>query len=398
MTSYWGASLANYYEILGVTIESDAEEIRSAYRQLAREYHPDVNPDPRSHEYMAQINVAFEALSDPARRLEYDASLGRVGVRDRETKQKEESRPSAVQVKIHRRLRAHKTPVYAVGFVPGTDRLVTSAFDNEVFWWNDQFDFPEKREKFEGGAVNAMAVISADHLTLAGTTDQHLSCWSFKGGQVRSWRQNPKHWVCTVAPSPDGENLAIGDVNSGLKIVRVGDGITRFSGDSHRDAVTALAWNRDGSWLASGSVDTSVRIWSAKTGLEIHHIDRIVSTVTAMAFSPDDKWLAVASVDLSLRIIRLADLALTKSFYGHVRPIESLAFHPASGLLASGSRDGTIGLWNVRQGIGHGRIEASHQPISSVAFSGHGKNLVSGGLDKVLRVWSLSAASEGDGE
>lgn len=390
--------MANYYEILGVRIQSDAEEVRAAYRKLAREYHPDVNPDPRAHEYMAQINVAFEILGDPARRMEYDASLGNVETIDRETKQKEGSRPSAVQVRIHRRLRAHKTPVYAIGFVPETDMLVTSAFDNEVFWWNEKFDYPDRRERFEGGAVNAMAVVNSSRITLAGSTDQQLSCWSYHDGRIKNWRQNPKNWVCTVALSPDGENLAVGDVGNLMKVVRVGDGITRFVGDSHTDAITALAWNRDSTWLASGSVDTSVRIWSAKTGVEIHHIDRIVSTVTAMAFSPDNKWLAIASVDLSLRIIRLADLALTKSFYGHVRPIESLAFHPASGLLASGSRDGTIGLWNVRQGIGHGRIEASHQPISAVAFSGHGNHLVSGGIDKVLRVWSLSAASEGDGE
>lgn len=369
--------------------KSDAEQVKSAYRKLAREYHPDVNPDPRAHEYMAQINVAFEVLGDPARRMEYDATLGYTEAVDRETRQESDSKPSSVRVKIHRRLRAHRTPVYSIGFTKGKGNLVTSAFDNEVFWWNDSLDYPDHRQKFEGGAVNAMAVVDDEKLALAGTTEQNLNCWTYNAGRIKSWRNSPKHWVCTVAPSPDGESLATGDVNAKLSVLRTSDGLTRFSGESHTDAVTALAWNSDGNWLASGSVDTTVRIWCGATGIELKKIDQVVSTVTALAFSPDNQWLAVASVDLSLRIIRTSDMRLTKTFYGHIRPIESLGFHPGSGLLASGSRDGTIGLWNVRQGVGHGRIEASHQAVSCVGFSPNGRYLVAGGIDKILRVWTI---------
>ncbi len=385
--------MGNYYEILGVRPKSDAEHIRSAYRQLAREYHPDVNPDPKAHEYMAQINVAFEVLSDPVRRMEYDVSLGHV-VGNNEPRQDEEMRPDAVRVKIYRRLRAHKTPVYAVGFIEGSDRMVTTAFDNEAFWWNDSIDFPDQRHKFEGGVVNAMAVVSKDRIVVAGTTEQNLSCWSLTKGRTKSWRQSPRAWMCCVAPSPDGESLACGGIDGSLQVRRTIDGIKRFTGSSHSDAVTALAWNSDSSWLATGSVDTTVKIWCGATGMELETVNRVISTVTAIAFSPDSKWLAVAGVDLSLRIFRTSDMALRKTFFGHTRPIESLSFHPFSGLLASGSRDGTVGLWNVRQGVGHGRIEASHQPISCVSFSGTGAYLASGGLDKVLRVWRIGEPGE----
>lgn len=380
--------MGNYYEILGVRPKSDAEHIRSAYRQLAREYHPDVNPDPKAHEFMAQINVAFEVLSDPVRRMEYDATLGHA-VGTHEPAQSEESRPDAVRVKIFRRLRAHKTPVYAIGFVEGTDRMVTTAFDNEAFWWNDSMDFPDQRHKFEGGVVNAMAVVSAGRVVVAGSTEQNLSCWTLDGSKARSWRHSPKAWMCCTAPSPDGESLACGSIDGQVQVLRTVDGMRRFSGMSHGDAVTALAWNADSSWLVTGSVDSTVKIWCGATGMQLGSVDRVVSTVTAMAFSPDSKWLAVAGVDLSLRVFRTSDMALRKTFYGHTRPMESLAFHPYCGLLASGSRDGTVGLWNVRQGVGHGRIEASHQAISCVAFSGGGGYLASGGLDKVLRVWRL---------
>jgi molecular chaperone DnaJ len=58
----------DYYGILGVRRESTADEIKRAYRRLAREFHPDVNPDPTAQEKFKEINAAYEVLSDPKKR------------------------------------------------------------------------------------------------------------------------------------------------------------------------------------------------------------------------------------------------------------------------------------------------------------------------------------------
>lgn len=63
----------NYYDILGVSKDASADEIKSAYRKLAKQYHPDLNKDnPQAAEKFKEINEAYEVLSDPQKRQNYD--------------------------------------------------------------------------------------------------------------------------------------------------------------------------------------------------------------------------------------------------------------------------------------------------------------------------------------
>jgi curved DNA-binding protein len=63
----------DYYKILGVDKNASAEDIKKAYRKLARKYHPDVNPNNKeAHKKFQDINEANEVLSDPEKRKKYD--------------------------------------------------------------------------------------------------------------------------------------------------------------------------------------------------------------------------------------------------------------------------------------------------------------------------------------
>jgi curved DNA-binding protein CbpA len=63
------------YEVLGVPATADAEAIKQSFKNLAKQYHPDVNPDPGAAEQFRVINEAYQTLSDDAKRRLYDVRI-----------------------------------------------------------------------------------------------------------------------------------------------------------------------------------------------------------------------------------------------------------------------------------------------------------------------------------
>lgn len=64
--------MADHYEVLGVDRNATQEEIKKAYRRLARELHPDVNPSAEASERFKLVTHAYDVLSDPDQRQQYD--------------------------------------------------------------------------------------------------------------------------------------------------------------------------------------------------------------------------------------------------------------------------------------------------------------------------------------
>src|SRR5215471_7097480 len=62
----------DYYSILGVDRKASADDIKRAYRKLARKYHPDVSKEPNAEEKFKEVAEAYETLKDPEKRAAFD--------------------------------------------------------------------------------------------------------------------------------------------------------------------------------------------------------------------------------------------------------------------------------------------------------------------------------------
>lgn len=74
--------MSDHYQVLGVSPDASQDEIKKAYRKLARELHPDVNPSPEAEEKFKLVTHAYEVLSDPQSRAQYDRGDAGFGLGD----------------------------------------------------------------------------------------------------------------------------------------------------------------------------------------------------------------------------------------------------------------------------------------------------------------------------
>jgi curved DNA-binding protein CbpA len=68
-------SIIDYYEVLGLEIDASDEEIKKAYRSLAKAFHPDTSTHPKAKERFLAISAAYDVLSDPDAKRDYDSRL-----------------------------------------------------------------------------------------------------------------------------------------------------------------------------------------------------------------------------------------------------------------------------------------------------------------------------------
>ncbi|MCS6790440.1 MAG: DnaJ domain-containing protein [Bacteroidia bacterium] len=70
-----------YYDLLGLPFGASPDEVKVRYRELAKRYHPDVNPSPEAARLMQEINEAYRVLTDPRLRLAYHLRLAAYAMR-----------------------------------------------------------------------------------------------------------------------------------------------------------------------------------------------------------------------------------------------------------------------------------------------------------------------------
>ncbi len=246
----------------------------------------------------------------------------------------------------------------------------------------------------------------------------HCLATAGKAGTVKLWNLGTRRQtaratlkgdltlVRSVAYSPDGKTLAVGDgPNDGTGTVTLWDAAARkviATLGEHERGVVALVFSPDATSLASGSCDGTIRIWDLAQSTCRHELPGL-SGVTELAYSPDGKLLASAGegnivtiwdVETGREACRLTDLRW---------PVYSVSFSPDGTRLATGGgagdgRPGARGelkIWDVAKQRVVGTLDGHEKAVLAVCFSPDGRNLASGSLDETIRLWDVRSMRSG---
>ncbi|MDJ0635340.1 MAG: NB-ARC domain-containing protein [Xenococcaceae cyanobacterium MO_188.B29] len=196
--------------------------------------------------------------------------------------------------------------------------------------------------------------------------------------------------VHSLAFSPDGKVLAIGDSYGYIRLFRIQDEqpylLLRGHGKNLR--VTSVAFSPDGKLLASSSMDKTVKLWDIHAGYCLKTLVSSQKWLWTVAFSPDGQMVASGGSDNIISIWNI-DTGDCQVLEGHGALIESVAFHPDGNILASGGRNNTIRLWNIETGECCQILSGHKNVVYSNTFSPDGKTLASGSADNTIKLWDV---------
>lgn len=240
-------------------------------------------------------------------------------------------------------------------------------------------------------------------LSLTYSPDGQMLAAGHSNGGLRVWRltdyqplcavQAHTDWVRAVAFSPDGTYFASSSDDATIRLWDTATGEPRRTLLDHTDYVQAIAFHPQGE-LASGSHDGTIKLWDISTGSVLQTLASQgaleIIPVRAVAFSPDGRYLASAS-DNIVKLWNYATGDCVATLEGHRDRIWTLAWHPDSVLLASGSVDKTIRLWDVVQGTCRQTLMGHQYQVLALDFSADGRLLVSSSAGQTIKLWEVAS-------
>lgn len=191
--------------------------------------------------------------------------------------------------------------------------------------------------------------------------------------------------------SPDAQMLFSGSADKTIRSWHLYDSKSSVLGNwksRHCDRVITLAVSYDGKTLVSSSRDKTVKIWSINTATEPYTLTGYAAEVLTLAISSGN-ILVTGGLEKHLRLRNVKTGKLLRSVSGN-SSISSVAFTPDGKLIAAGGFDRNIRLWAVATGEEIGNLVGHCDRISALTFNAEGNILLSGGWDGTVCLWQLN--------
>ncbi len=382
--------LKDYYRVLGVSEDADAETVKRAYRRLARRWHPDVNRSADAKERMSELNEAYRVISDAELRAEYDARRRR-GVPEAPPPPTE---AGAVGVGHVFSVVDFPSPLYSLAFAPDSLELAVGGFDNTIRFTHALTGEKLGEVSLPRASPSALRWVSRSRLVAVGSSERFACYWVIEDMRRVKTKTKRAEWVSAHAISPDGRKVALGSLHRSVVLWEPEKDRDLYVRRPHTSSVTALAFSPDGRLIASGGNDDRVVLLEARSGFPYCELGPFGVPPSALEFSADNSLLAICVADRSVRVHELRTGNLKSLLWLYDLTIETVAFHPCGWLVATGCRSGEVQLWNALGGKEVARLGGHGEAIRALAFSRDGRYLAVGGLDRVLSLWRVEVGEK----
>lgn len=423
------------YAILGLTAGASLAELKTAYRQLAKQWHPDrFAQDPeklkQATTQFQRINEAYEIL-----RLQGETRSTPPAFRTKTTRTKTGYRATTTDPEFYywaaQKAVNLNAPQEAIDALTQAIRLKPDylkayqfrAFLHEQLGHQHQAaaDFrkvaelqlhqttatrtasrpdPEPSSKPPTQAPPAFTLLTqlSGYLrSLALHPKGVLIATADNSKQVLLWHREQQAWfkrldghqhiVNAVAWHPRGTMLASADSDGQIRLWNGLYGKQLNILEGHRDRVLSLTWSRDGQVLVSGSRDCTVQLWNLQQKSQ-KTLKGYGKAVTALAMHPYQGYFASGGLEPLIRLRHSQTGKLIRSLRSNGGTL-SLAFHPQGQLLASGGYDAVGYLWDLENRTEPRRLEGHDDRISAIVFNATGQLMATGSWDATIRIWQM---------
>ena len=251
-----------------------------------------------------------------------------------------------------------------------------------------EFNILPKTQIFSGhvDGVTAVAWSPDGRRIVTGSYDATIRVWDAVTGEELLSLEH-RHWVRSVACSPDASRIAAGSDDG----VRVWDAVTgeELLSLEHGSQVESVVWSPDGSRIAAGFVGDGVRVWDAVTGEGLFSLERS-RLVRSVVWSPDGSRIAAGSAGG----VRFWDAVTGEYLFSleHSHWVRSVVWSPDGSRIAAGSAGG-VRVWDAVTGEGLFSLERSRL-VRSVVWSPDGSRIATGFVGDGVRVLDAVTGKE----